>query len=43
MQAHVTGAIALRPTGNAQGEYCFMILSTGRQLNHRHFKPLHLL
>jgi hypothetical protein len=33
MQARTMGAIALRPTGNAQGSYYFYSLSTGRRLN----------
>jgi hypothetical protein len=33
MAAHTTGAIALRPTGNEQGGYYFLSLSTGKCLN----------
>jgi hypothetical protein len=33
MQTRATGAIALRPTGNAQGDYFFFSLATGRRLN----------
>jgi hypothetical protein len=33
MEARTTGAIALRPTGNDQGGYYFMSLTTGRLLN----------
>ena len=32
MAARSTGAIATRPTGNAQGAYYFFSLSTGRML-----------
>jgi Reverse transcriptase (RNA-dependent DNA polymerase)/Zinc knuckle len=32
MQSRTTGAIALRPTGNRQGGYYFMSLTTGRRL-----------
>jgi hypothetical protein len=32
MDSRTTGAIALRPTGNRQGGYYFMSLSTGRKL-----------
>ena len=42
MQTCVTGAIALDPTGNSQGEYYFMSLSTGRCLNCQQFIPLPL-
>jgi hypothetical protein len=40
MQARTTGAIALRPTGNAQGGYYFYSLSTGRRLNRNHWTEL---
>jgi hypothetical protein len=33
MLTRTTGAIALRPTGNAQGGYNFMSLTTGKRLN----------
>ena len=33
MVSRTIGAIALRPTGNSQGGYCFMSLSTGRVVN----------
>jgi hypothetical protein len=33
MLTRTTGAIALRPTGNAQGGYYFMSLTTGKRLN----------
>ena len=33
MSPRTVGALALRPTGNAQGSYYFMSLSTGRVLN----------
>jgi hypothetical protein len=33
MASRTTGAIALRPTGNVQGGYCFMSLSSGKRLN----------
>jgi len=34
------GAIALRPTGNAQGGYYFLSLSTGRRIHRQHFTEL---
>ncbi len=40
MQARTTGAIALRPTGNSQGGYYFMSLSSGRRLNRSHWTEL---
>ena len=40
MQPHTTGAIALRPTRNTQGNYCFMSLTSGRKLNQVHATPL---
>jgi hypothetical protein len=40
MQARTTGAIALRPTGNEQGGFYFMSLTTGRQLNRDHWHEL---
>ena len=42
MQEKTTGAIALRPTGNAQGAYFSMRLTTGRILNRQSFTPLPL-
>ena len=33
MSSRTTGAIALRPTGNVQGGYYFLSLSTGKRLN----------
>lgn len=33
MLSRTTGAIAMRPTGNVQGGYYFMSLTTGRRLN----------
>jgi hypothetical protein len=33
MPSHTTGAIALRPIGNAQGGYLFMSLTSGQHLN----------
>lgn len=33
MMARTTGAIALRPTGNVQGGYYFLSLSSGKRLN----------
>jgi hypothetical protein len=40
MTTRTTGAIALRPTGNAQGGYYFMSLTTGRRLNRTELTPL---
>jgi hypothetical protein len=40
MDSRTTGAIALRPTGNAQGGYYFMSLATGRRLNRNHWTTL---
>ena len=37
MIPRTTGAIALRPTGNAQGGHYFYSLSTGRRLNRNHW------
>ena len=42
MQERTTGAISLRPTGNAQGVYFFMILTTGQRLNRQSFTHLPL-
>jgi hypothetical protein len=36
MATRTVGALALRPTGNAQGSWYFMSLSTGRILNRAH-------
>ena len=33
MMSRTVGALALRPTGNAQGGFCFLSLTTGRVLN----------
>ena len=40
MNPRTVGALALRPTGNAQGSFYFMSISTGRVLNHLHTTPL---
>ena len=40
MLPRTTGALALRPTGNAQGNFYFFSLSTGRVLNRVHATPL---
>ena len=37
MIPRTTGAIALRPTGNAQGGHYFFSLATGRRLNRNHW------
>ena len=42
MQERTTGAISLRPTGNSQGAYLFMSLTTGRRLNFQILAPLPL-
>ena len=42
MQERTTGAIALRPTGNAQGAYFLMRLTNGRRLNRQSFTHLSL-
>ena len=42
MQEGTTGAIALRPTGNDQGAYFFISLTTDRRLNRQIFTPLPL-
>ena len=39
IQERTTGAIYLRPTGNAQGAYFFMSLTTGRIMNRQSFTP----
>ena len=36
MASHTCAAIALRPTGNAQGGYYFMSLRTGACINQNH-------
>ena len=38
--ARTTGAIALNPTGNEQGSYYFMSLTTGRKLARNQWTPL---
>jgi hypothetical protein len=40
MATHTKGAIALRPTGNAQGGHFFLSLATGRVLNHNRWTAL---
>ena len=40
MRARTTGALALRPTGNAQGGHYFYSLSTGRRLNRNRWTAL---
>jgi len=40
MRPRTIGAIALRPTGNAQGGYYFLSLSTGRRIHRQHFTEL---
>ena len=40
MQSRTTGAIATKPTGNAQGGHWFYSLTTGRMLDRRHWTPL---
>jgi hypothetical protein len=40
MVARTTGAIALRPTGNVQGGYYFMSLTTGKCLIQKHWTPI---
>ena len=40
MNPRTVGALALRPTGNAQGSFYFMSISTGRVLNRLHATPL---
>ena len=42
MQERTTGAIALRPTGNAQGAYFFMSITTGLRLKLQSFTLLPL-
>jgi hypothetical protein len=40
MQTRTTGAIATKPTGNAQGGHWFYSLTTGRMLDRRQWTPL---
>jgi len=40
MATRTTGALALRPAGNAQGGYYFMSLTTGRRIARNHWTPL---
>jgi Zinc knuckle len=40
MHARTTGAIAIRPTGNRQGGYYFMSLTTGRRLTRNRWTEL---
>ena len=40
MNPRTVGALALRPTGNAQGSFYFMSISTGRVLNRLRATPL---
>jgi hypothetical protein len=40
MIPRTTGAIVLRPTGNAQGGYYFLSLLTGQQLNRNRWTEL---
>jgi hypothetical protein len=40
MVTRTTGAIALQPTGNAQGGHCFFSLTSGRVLNQNHWTTL---
>ena len=40
MGARTVGAIALRPTGNAQGSHYFMSLATGRRINRQNATKL---
>ena len=40
MVARTTGALAMRPTGNAQGSYWFYSLNTGRLLNRNRWTAL---
>ena len=42
MQDCFKGVIALCPTGNLQGEFYFMSITTGRRLNLQQFTPLPL-
>jgi len=40
MRTRTVGALALRPTGNAQGGYYFLSLHTGKRLNRKRWTPL---
>ncbi len=40
MQSRTTGAIALRPAGNAQGGHCFLSLTSGRRLSRSRWTTL---
>jgi hypothetical protein len=40
IQSRTIGALALRPTGNIQGGYYFMSLSSGLRINRRNWTPL---
>ena len=40
VKARTTGAIALTPTGNAQGGFYFLSLATGRKLSRQQWDPL---
>jgi hypothetical protein len=40
MKYRTVGALALRPTGNAQGGYYYMSLKTGRRINRAYCTPL---
>ena len=40
MGTRTVGAIATRPTGNVQGGYYFISLSTGRRITRREFTKL---
>jgi hypothetical protein len=40
MESRTTGAIALRPTGNAQGGYYFLSLTSGRRLSRNRWTTL---
>jgi hypothetical protein len=40
VRARTTGAIALTPTGNAQGGYYFLSLTTGRKLSQQQWDEL---
>ena len=40
MGTHTVGAIATRPTGNVQGRYYFISLSTGRRITRREFTEI---
>jgi hypothetical protein len=40
MAPRTIGALAMRPTSNAQGNYYFFSLSTGRIINRAHATPL---